>query len=114
MKPESLWRIRLSAAANADFCAILGWTAERFGRDQAGIYADILGQALEDLMQGPEIEGVWKRSDIGKDIRLLHVARKGRKGRHFVMFRALKSASPPTIDVLRLLHGQMDLSSHLD
>ncbi|NBU77128.1 MAG: type II toxin-antitoxin system RelE/ParE family toxin, partial [Planctomycetes bacterium] len=39
----------------------------------------------------------------------LHVARQGRAGRHFVVFRAAGS----DIDVLRLLHESMDLPRHL-
>lgn len=114
MTSDFLWRIRLSAAAKKDYRDILRWTSERFGPAQAKIYAGILGQAIVDLMQGPDVEGTRKRPDIGKDVRLLHVAKKGRKGRHFVMFRAAKSANPPSIDVLRILHDSMDLPSHLD
>ena len=40
----------------------------------------------------------------------LHVARMGRKGSHFVVFRV---ATENTIDVLRVLHESMDLTRHL-
>ena len=42
----------------------------------------------------------------------LHVARKGRKGPHFVVFRVAPSRSEQVIDVLRLLHDSMDLPRH--
>jgi toxin ParE1/3/4 len=38
------------------------------------------------------------------------VAREGRRGRHFVLFRA---GPEQTIEVLRILHDAMDLSRHL-
>ncbi len=50
------------------------------------------------------------RDEIGMGIRTLHVARQGRKGRHFVAF----SVSEGHINnVLRLLHDSMGLATHL-
>ena len=43
----------------------------------------------------------------------LHVARKGRKGRHFVVFRVARDPDHDVIEVLRLLHDSMDLQRHL-
>lgn len=43
----------------------------------------------------------------------LHVARNGRKGRHFIMFRVEDIEEENQIDVLRLLHDSMDLERHL-
>ena len=40
----------------------------------------------------------------------LHVARQGRKGRHFVAFSVSEGH---IINVLRLLHDSMDLAKHL-
>ncbi|MDR2189232.1 MAG: hypothetical protein LBE62_14500 [Azonexus sp.] len=51
-----------------------------------------------------------KRDDLGPGIRLLHVARKGRKGSHFIVFRA---SGEHTIDVLRMLYDGMDLPGHV-
>ena len=50
------------------------------------------------------------REDIGLGISTFHVARHGRKGRHFVVF---KVAPQQTIEVLRLLHDSMDLARHV-
>ena len=44
---------------------------------------------------------------------VLHVARRGRQGRHFVLYRADSQAETPVIDVLRLLHDSMDLPRHV-
>ncbi len=44
---------------------------------------------------------------------MLHVARKGHKGSHIVLFRVAKIKQRDTIIVLRLLHERMDLARHL-
>jgi len=43
----------------------------------------------------------------------LHVARHGRRGRHFVVFRVGRESDHGVIEVLRLLHDSMDLQRHL-
>ena len=80
---------------------------------QARTYADTLSAALKALSTGPAIPGVKERTGIGTNIRTLHVAREGRKGRHFVVFRVGNMKGRNVIDVLRLLHDSMDLGRHL-
>ena len=107
------WTVRLTAAAEADFEEILRWTADQFGEAQARIYAETISAALNDLAAGPTGVGTRKRDDILKGIFTLHVARKGRNGRHFVMFRVGRAPDGKLIEVLRLLHDAMDLQRHL-
>jgi toxin ParE1/3/4 len=107
------WKVSLTAEARRDFANILHWTVDHFGKGQARAYGKTLRGTLNDLAQGPELAGYRLREDIGPGIHTLHVARKGRKGRHFVMFRVNESASEHVIDVLRLLHDSMDLPRHL-
>ncbi len=107
------WTIRLAEAAGQDYQAILRWTVENFGRAQARTYAKALNSALQDMAQGPDVIGTRLREDIGPDIHTLHVARHGRKGRHFVVFRISPSPDASIIEVLRLLHDSMDLPRHL-
>jgi len=107
------WTVRLAAAAEADFRQILAWTRERFGKAQAFAYADTIALALEALHEGPETIGVKPRGDILKGLSSLHVARQGRKGRHFILFRVTRGAQPEVIEVLRILHDSMDLPRHL-
>lgn len=109
----SIWHVQLGATAQEDYQDILQWTVDQFGLDHARTYADTLIIALEDLCAGPEILGVKERSEIGPNIYTLHVARKGRKGRHFVMFRVGHTQEGDVIDVLRILHDSMDLQRHL-
>ena len=103
------WRIRLAQQAELDLFGITIWTLENFGEQQAQKYAETLSLAIEALEGGPEIVGAIARKDMGPSVRILHVARHGKKGRHFVVFR---TAPEQTIDVLRLLHNNMDLTRH--
>lgn len=104
------WTIRLAAQAEHDFRMILTWTREHFGKSQATVYAETLGLALEALLNGPDIPGSRIRPELGAEIRVLHVARNGRKGRHFIVFRAEQAG---VIEVLRILHDCMDLQRHV-
>ena len=110
---EHRWTVRLTAAAEADFREILRWTLAQFGERQTRVYADTLSAALRDLVAGPTIPGTRNRDEIAKGIFSLHVARKGRKGRHFVMFRVTHDQRSDVIEVLRLMHDAMDLPRHL-
>jgi toxin ParE1/3/4 len=105
-----VWKVRLAAQAELDFSEIITWTIENFGERQADIYAETLTLAIEALHGGPQQLGAKARDDIGPGIRTLHVARRGRSGRHFVVFR---ETNYQHIDVLRLLHDNMDLARHI-
>lgn len=113
MSSARRWTVRLAAAAEADFQEILRWTLVQFGEPQTRVYAETLSAALEALSAGPNVAGARKRDDVAKGLYTLHVARKGRKGRHFVMFRIGRAQGCEVIDVLRILHDAMDLQRHL-
>lgn len=105
-----VWTLRLAAQAEQDMTAVLAWTHEHFGGQQARTYAETLSLALTSLMDGPDIIGVTPRDDIVRGIRTLHVARNGRRGRHFIVFRI---GGENLIDVLRVLHDSMELPRHV-
>ncbi len=105
------WIVRLSGRAEQDFVEILRWTSEHFGARQAQVYARTLSLAIEALIEGPGIVGARAREEIALGIRTLHVERRGRKGRHFVVFRV---SGEQMIDVLRLLHDSMDLVRQIE
>jgi toxin ParE1/3/4 len=104
------WHIRLAGQAEKDLLDITLWTAENFGTRQAEHYAETIALAIEALHDGPEILGAKVRDDISMEIRTLHVAWQGRKGRHFIAFSVSEGH---IINVLRLLHDSMDLAKHL-
>ena len=104
------WTLRVARQAEVDIVDILAWTSEQFGERQARTYAETLSLALEFLQDGPDVPGAKQREDIAPDIHVLHIARSGRKGRHFLVFRV---AGDSLSDVLRVLHDSMDLPRHL-
>jgi toxin ParE1/3/4 len=104
------WTLRLGRQAEQDFADIVRWTASHFGVKQAKTYAQSLSLAIQALLQGPQILGAQARDEIDIGIRVLHIARQGRKGRHFIVFRV---GAQQVIEVLRILHDSMDLQAHL-
>ncbi|MGB3392124.1 MAG: type II toxin-antitoxin system RelE/ParE family toxin [Stenotrophomonas sp.] len=104
------WNVRQTRKARQDRADIIRWTVRHFGTRQAQTYTETIALALEALEAGPGIIGSQTRNDLGPDIRTLHVARGGRKGRHFIVYRI---GDDHIIDVLRLLHDGMDLPSQL-
>lgn len=114
MAARRQWRVRLTASAETDFHNILRWTSDRFGETQACIYADTLNEAIQTLIEGPDVAGARRRDEIAEGLMTLHVARGGRRGRHFVLYRVGSEGEPFLIEVLRLLHDAMDLHRHLE
>ena len=104
------WRIRLSAATERDFVGIVEWTTETYGNRQANTYRRTLMLALAALYQGRDLPDSQPRDDIRPGLRSLHVARKGRRGRHFILYRTADSGR---IDSVRILHDSMDMSRHV-
>ncbi len=110
---ENAWTVRITESAEIDYQNILAWTLKEFGDLQARGYADTLAAALVALTEGPTTVGARQRSDIGTGLFTLHVARSGRQGRHFVLFRIRPDEQTRQIEVLRLLHDAMDLGLHV-
>jgi toxin ParE1/3/4 len=74
--------VRLSRAATDDFHNILHWTAEQLGDAQALNYEQTLTSAIDALAAGPERVRAKHRDDLLAGLMTLHVARRGRRGRH--------------------------------
>ncbi|MBS0316445.1 MAG: type II toxin-antitoxin system RelE/ParE family toxin [Proteobacteria bacterium] len=105
------WALRVALSAQRDVAAIRAWTRRQFGARQAQAYARTLSLAIQALSEGPDVAGAGTRDDLAPGVRVLHVARRGRHGRHFVVFRV---SGERCIDVLRMLHDSMDLARHLE
>jgi toxin ParE1/3/4 len=108
--PRRRWRIRLSAAAERDFVGIIQWTPEKYGIRRAKTYRRTLMLALAALYQDPYMPDSQPRDEIRPGLRSLHVARKARRGRHFILYR---TPGAERIEVVRILHDSMDISRHL-
>lgn len=109
--PVRTWTVRLTAAAETDFERIVQWTLDQFGDAQALVYAETVSMAIEALSEGPSVIGAKPRSEILKGLFSLHVARHGRKGRHFTTFRMAPAGN--AIEVLRILHDSIDFARHV-
>jgi plasmid stabilization system protein ParE len=72
-------------------------------------YRDTLVRAIGELANGPEVGGSKARDEIMRGLRTLHVARHGRRGRHFLLYRV---APGRIIEIGRILHGGMDMPHH--
>jgi toxin ParE1/3/4 len=107
---ERGWRVRLGAAAEVDFADILKWSTENFGARQSRLYRDILVQAIGELADSPNVAGSRARDEIMAGLRTLHVARRGRRGSHVLMYRVAPNS---TIEIVRILHDRMDLWRHV-
>ncbi|MGY3615954.1 toxin ParE1/3/4 [Bradyrhizobium sp. USDA 10063] len=107
---EHRWRVHLGATAEVDFANILKWTTENFGARQSRVYRDTLVQAIGELADGPDVAGSQARDEIMPGLRTLHVARRGRRGSHFLMYRV---GPKSTIEIVRILHDRMDLQRHV-
>lgn len=107
---EGSWRVRLGAAAEVDFANILKWTTENFGARQSRLYSASLVQAIGELADGPDVVGSMARNEIMAGLRTLHIARHGRRGSHFLMYRARPNS---VVEIVRILHDRMDLQRHV-
>lgn len=107
---EPIWRVRLGAPAEVDFANILKWSTENFGARQSRVYRYTLVQAIGELAEGPDVAGSKARDEIMAGLRTLHLARRGRRGSHFLMYRA---APNNTIEIVRILHDRMELRRHV-
>jgi len=92
-----------------DFTGILKYIAENFGSRQAAIYKTTLIEAISELANGPDLAGSVARDEILEGLRTIHIARRGRRGRHLIMFRAVEDR----IEIVRILHDAMDLARHI-
>jgi toxin ParE1/3/4 len=107
---ERRWRVRLGAAAELDFANILKWTTENFGARQSRVYRNTIVQAIGELADGPDVVGSRARDEIMPGLRTLHVARHGRRGSPFLMYRVGPGSA---IEIVRILHDRMDLQRHI-
>jgi toxin ParE1/3/4 len=95
-------KIRLHARAESDLIDIWQYSYEEWDDVQADNYLDELNTAINSLAANPHL-GV-RRDNTREGYRALFVKR------HAVYYRL----GPTTVDVVRVLHGQMDPDKHLE
>ncbi len=94
-------RIRKHALAESDLIDIWQYTFEQWDAAQADKYLDELNDGIQQLADNPEMGA--KRDYVREGYRVLLV------NSHAVYYTVTASA----IQVIRVLHGQMDPGRHL-
>jgi toxin ParE1/3/4 len=104
------WRPVLSAPAEQDLRSITRWTASNFGPTQANLYNDLILSSLMKLRQGPDVPGARLRRELGPLMYTLYIGRRGKPGRHFLLYRPTDGQ---VIEVVRILHQAMDIERQI-
>jgi toxin ParE1/3/4 len=95
-------RFALTPRAPADLDAIWNYTAENWGRDQAGRYIRLIRAAVEAVAASPK---------IGKSCDGIREGyRKYPAGSHVLFYRLAGNR----IEVVRILHRRMDFDRQFD
>lgn len=92
----------LTRKAVEDLSEIWSYTFENWSETQADKYYDLLISACSELAERPM---------LGKNYDIVSVGLLGYKsGEHIIFYKMI---SDTEIEVIRILHGMMDLKSHL-
>lgn len=92
----------LTNMAKADLKKIGRYTQERWGRDQRNQYLTMLDACFHQLAANPH---------LGKDCSAVRRGyRKLNAGRHLIFYR--QTPTDP-IEIVRVLHGRMDIETRL-
>jgi toxin ParE1/3/4 len=107
---DARWRIQFTVLAELDIKGLIEWTQNQFGAAQARRYRELIFEVIEELELGPRVSGSVPRDEIFPGSRTLHMARRGRRARHLILYRVIE---PNTIEILRVLHDAMDIGRHV-
>ncbi len=100
--------IVLSREAETDLANIAAWTAENYGKKQAEICIDAILDTIDELSVGEPVRSK-PRDEIAIGIRTLHMTKRGRRGRHLLVYKA----GNDRLTIVRILHDSMEVSRHL-
>jgi toxin ParE1/3/4 len=101
--------VLLSPLAEDDLSGIAAWTAAQYGDRQATAYVDAIISTIEELATHDLHPRSKERDEIALGLRSLHMAKRGRRGRHLILYQEGQDA----VTILRILHDSMELSRHL-
>jgi toxin ParE1/3/4 len=102
--------IRLLPAVERDIELALLATLRRFGVRKYDEYRALIRQAIRDIQADPDGPQSKRRSEIHRSARTFHIARRGRRARHFLLYRISEDG---VVEFARLLYDGMDLEQHL-
>jgi len=101
-------QIGRSARAKRDIVEVLQYTAQRWGLEQARVYADLIEEALVAISRDPNRGRA--RDELRRGIRSYPIAQPGRPARHVLFYRIDAAGN---IQLVRLLHDSMDFGRHV-
>ncbi len=101
--------VSMAAAAQTDLDTIAAWTAENFGPAQAENYIEAILDTIDELTAPKSPARSLARDEITKGMRTLHMRKRGRRGRHFLLY----SETEDEVKIQRVLHDSMELSRHV-
>lgn len=102
------FQVRISAPARRDIEEVLAWTYREFGEAKYDDYRALIREAIEAIARNPD--AARRRPELHESARTFHIARRGRRARHFFLLRI---APDGVAEIARLLYDGMELSSHL-
>lgn len=102
-------KVSLAAAAQTDLDTIAAWTTVNFGPSQAESYIESILDTIDELTSPTSAARSVAREEIAKGFRTLHMRKRGRRGRHFLLY----SETPHEVRIHRILHDSMELSQHV-
>lgn len=102
-------KLLISASARRDIAEALRQSNRRWGSEQREKYRLLIKNALVELLEQSQHSADRARDEIHPGIHTLHIGRRGRPGRHFIVYRTPQG----DIQVIRLLHDAMELSRAL-
>ncbi len=101
--------VSFAAAAQTDLDNIAAWTTENFGPSQAENYIEAILDTIDELTALKSPSRSLVRDEIARGLRTLHMRKRGRRGRHFILY----SETPDEVRIQRILHDSMELSRHI-
>jgi toxin ParE1/3/4 len=102
-------RFRLPAAAERDFIGIVEWTTGGIRHPSSQDIPAYTDARAHSTLSEPGSASSPACDEIRPGLRSLHVAGKGRRGRHFI---AYWTPGAERIQAVRILHESMDISRY--
>ncbi len=105
-------KYRLSSKAQLQYSQILSYTLDKFGEIGHQNYSSLLKQALHKISVEPYGKHSKERSEIRKGVMSIHLRNinsEVKKPRHLIMYRI----KPDYVEIIAILHDQMEISKHI-
>jgi toxin ParE1/3/4 len=106
----SRWKIRVSRQAAEDIEGVLSRTLEQFGEGKYSQYQELIHDAFAALKEDPMGPPAKRRPEIHRDAMTFHIGQRGRRARHFLLYRVMDGGF---VEIARFLHDAMEPRRHL-